>query len=344
MYIVSTISKNSYTADKIEEILRAGSHVLRYNFSHGTPGEMLEKISVARKVIHDLGLEKDVKILADLPGNKIRLGSFPQGECAVVPGQRVRFQSEKYSDDPSRFIPVDHPGIGRLLQEGQEVSCGDGEIGFRVIRIVDENAFEAEALNAWHIPALKALNIGRGVDALDHLTPQTIEHIRHLSKVQPDWVAFSFVNSREYLLRAKQLVAAQNPMLRPGFVSKVETPQAMEKMDEIIKESDIILFARGDFGLTCPIETLGLNQKRYVQKCKEYGKEIIVSTQILDSLLSFHTPSRAEILDLTNIVLDGADGIMLAKETGISRTPGYSVTVAKRIIEYVEQNAHVLRK
>jgi pyruvate kinase len=337
MYIVATISKNSYSAEKIEEILRAGATVLRYNFSHGSPAEMKEKIDVARGVIKSLGMEGKIIIFADLPGDKVRLGNFPSGDFPVEKGKLITFKSASHSEDPAQFIPVDYPKIGTLVEVGQIVSCGDGEIGFEVTKIADEDTFTGKALNPWHIPALKALNIGRGIDDLDHLTMKTVAHIEHLKEIKPEWVAFSFVNNAEYLKKGKALLE-KNGIRDVKIVSKIESQRGLDNLDEIIDESDIILVARGDMGLLTPIELLGINQKKIVYKTKAKNKQVIVSTQILDSLLSYMVPSRAEVLNLTNIILDGTDGIMLAKETGISLTPGYSVAVAKRIIEAVEKS------
>ncbi len=340
MYIVATISKNSYAPEKIEEIILAGATVLRYNFSHGTPEEMADKINVARKIIDKLNLTEKIKIMADLPGGKIRLGGFPSEQYEAEKDEILIFKSGDYSENPKEFIPVDFLEIGKLVHIGQLISSGDGEMGFKVIEILSDSSFKAQVLNGWHIPALKALNIGRGIDEIDHFTDKTISHIRNLLKINPEWVAFSFVNSGDYLRRAKKLLKEYG-LKNVKIVSKVESPKGIENIHEIIDESDIILVARGDMGLTTPIEQLGINQKYIVNATKKKDKEVIVSTQILDSLLSYYIPSRAEVLDLTNIVLDGADGIMLAKETGISLTPGYSVSVAKSIIKTVEHSQKI---
>lgn len=333
MYIVATISKNSFTADKIEEIIRAGATVLRYNFSHGTPEEMGQKINTAKEVIKKFDFQ-NIKILADLPGDKIRLGKFSIGEYDVTKDTEVTFKSAQEREDPFEFIPVDYSEIGKLVVVGQTITCGDGEVAFEVTKILDSESFIARTLNDRHIPALKALNIGRGIDQLEHFTPKTIAHIKNLSRIQPDWVAFSFVSGRSYLKRGIQLLHDYG-VNAVKIVSKVESPLGLRNIENIAALSDVLLVARGDLGLYTPIELIGINQKKIVTAAKKAGKEVIVSTQILDSLLSYYVPSRADVLDLTNAILDGADGIMLAKETGISKTPGYSVSVAKRIIDAV---------
>lgn len=341
MYIVATISKNSYSADKIEKILQAGAQVLRFNFSHGNPEEMTQKIQVAREVITKLNLEDQVRILADLPGNKIRLGSFPGGEYAVTQGQEVIFRSGVSSPDAREYVPINLEGISQYVTENEEISFGDGEIGFRVVRILGPDSFVAVALNSRYIPEGKGVNFGQAVDMFDHLTENTLAHIKHLKNIQPDWVAFSFVNSREKLADLKVLLDEHYPGNTACIVAKIESPLGIQNIEEIIKVTDIIMIARGDLGLTVPFERLGLLQKQIIKLAKEKKKEVIVATQILDSLLDYYIPSRAEISDLTSIVLEGADGIMMAKETGISATPEHSVAVAKKIIDFVEDNRSI---
>ncbi len=335
MYIVATISKNSYPAPKIREIIEAGAKVLRFNFSHGTPEEVALKIAVAREVIAETG--KEVLIMADLPGNKLRLGKFAAGEWPVKKGDIITFKSASDSPDPAEYIPVDFPRIGTFVEPGMTITVGDGELGCEVVAVGGDDTFTARVLNDRAVPQMKALNIGRAIDALDHFTEAAKAHINNLSALRPELVAFSFVRSGQDLRTWKALLEAHTGNgWQPKIVAKVETPLGVANIEDIVKECDIALVARGDLGLAAPMELLGLYQKRIVAAAKRAGKEAIVSTQVLDSLLTYFIPSRAEILDVTNSILDGADGIMLAKETGISPTPGHSVTVARKIIEAVE--------
>lgn len=337
MYIVATISKNSYPAEKIEGILREGARVLRFNFSHGTPNEMAERIGIAREVIKKLNLEGEVKILADLPGNKIRLGKFPGVDHPVKKGDEIIFKSSDSSSDPVKYIPINLDNISKYVNEGQEISFGDGEIGFKVLKIVDINTFTAVALNDRYISSEKGVNFGQTIDLFDHVTEKTIEHIKNLINIKPDWVAFSFVNSAGSMKRLKNMLNEYFPNNNVKVISKIETPLAIKNLNEIINESDIVMVARGDLGLTVPFEKLGVLQKRIIKESKRQGREVIVATQIIDSLMSYYIPSRAEISDITNIVFDKASGIMMAKETGMSLTPEYSVKVVKKIIEEAEK-------
>lgn len=347
MMIIATISKNSYGSDKIEEIITAGADVLRYNFSHGNPEEMRGKIAVAHEVIDRLGVRGRVKILADLPGGKIRLGMIEAAGLVDKPqdawhllevkvGEEYLFKSGVTSPSQYEFIPVDHPNIGTLATVGQAVVIADGELAFEILEIIGDDSFRARALNSYHIPVLKGINFGGAIDEIDHITDKTLEHIGELHIIKPDMVAFSFVNSAAYVHRARSLLVEHGiDTNTTPIVAKLESPKALENLDEIAQAADILMVARGDLGLTTPIEELGLSQKKICAAAKKHGKQVIVATMILNSLLSNYVPSRAEVLDLTNIVLDGADGIMLAKETGLSLTPGASVRMARRIITAV---------
>jgi pyruvate kinase len=337
MHIIATISKNSFTAPKVEEIVRAGANVLRYNCAHGTPEELQEKVHVAREVIRALGKEGEVQILADMPGDKIRLGHFATDVHEVKPGEDYTFRFGQTTADAHEYIPIQKSGIGSLVEVGQVITFGDGDVACEITRIVDEDSFQGRILNRGELLGWKGVNIGRAIDTLHHVTKHTLDHLTTLELLQPDWVAFSFVRSAAMMEECKSLVATHAPALRERvkFMAKIETPAGVENIDEIAKVADVILVARGDLEMAAPWQLLGIYQKRIVAAAKQAGTPVYVSTQILESLLSSYTPSRSDVLDLTNIVLDGADGIMLAKETGISLTPGYSVQVARKIIDAV---------
>lgn len=337
MYIVALISISSYAPEKIREIILAGATVLRFNFSHGTPSEMTERIRVARSVIDELGLRGQIKILADLPGDKMRLGKFEPNHFHVKDGQRVVFRSGGASSDPADFIPVNYKNICDYLEVGQVLVLGDGECSLIVKEIHGPDSFTAEVFGNGFIPAERGIGIGPGVDGLDHITDKTLEHMANLPTIMPDWIAFSFVGNADYLRRAKLLLRQYALDDMPVLVAKIETPDGVTNIDEIAQECDVLMVARGDLEITAPYELLGVYQKQIIEAARRNNKQSIVGTQILESLLERKIPTRSEILDLTNIVLDGADGIMLSQETGLSCTPGYSVAVAKKIINAVEQ-------
>jgi pyruvate kinase len=336
MQIIATISKNSYQPEKIAEIVTAGANILRYNLSHGSPEKQIAIVASARAVIARLSKTGQVKILADLPGLKIRLGEFSEQEYHVSEGDTVTFKSAKSSPTAAKFIPIDYPHVGKCVAKDQIITIADGEIGLKVIKIVNSNSFQAVALNSHKILQFKGVHLGFSMDSLDQLSAITPHLLTTVAAINPEIVAFSFVNSVEYLTQAKKLVYAALPQ-RPLVMAKIETEKGLTHLAQITKHVDYIMVARGDMGVSMPFDQLGISQKHIVSHCKKHHIPVIVATQILSSLLNSYLPTRAEILDLTNIVLDGADGILLANETGLSLTPGHSITVARSIIENVQK-------
>lgn len=340
MLIIATISKASFAPDKIKEIILAGADVLRYNFSHGTKKEMKERIDLARKIIIETG--KDVKILADLPGAKVRLGIFDDSKIKMKRGEELLLSSDKKNNYKNiQNIPINIKGIGHIISKGKVITIGDGEVGLKVKEIINENAIIVNVLNNSNIPSLsqKGLNIGDGLDNFNHFTNTCLEHIKHIEDIQPDMVAFSFVKDKNHIIKAKELLHSNiKGTWKPLIISKIETLEGVKNIYEISSISDMILIARGDLGLNVPYESLGIIQKRIIKVAHSAQKKVIVSTQILESTLDCFIPKRSDILDLTNIVLDEADGIMLCKETGINYNPGHAINVANKIIKFVENN------
>ncbi len=336
MIIVATISKNSYAPEKIKEIIIAGADFLRFNFSHGTPKENVKKIQIARQVISELNT--DTKIIADLPGAKVRLGTFLEKIIEVNKGDEYIFRSEIQNKEQSvkEGIPVNFENLGNYVKEGQIIPLADGEIAFKVIKIIDNSAILMKALVCGQLKSLKGIHLGHVIDELDHCTEITRSAIKVLPEIKPEYVAFSFVNSSSILNEYKSLLSEViTQTWQPEIISKLESLQAIEKLDEIIDTTDWIMVARGDLGLNIPLDQVGLVQKQMVKRTKEKGKKSIVATQILESSIDHYIPKRSDILDLTNIVLDGADGIMLCQETGLGSNPGRSVAIAKDIISTV---------
>ena len=345
MFIVATISKNSYAPEKIREIILAGASILRFNFAHGTPEQMFEHIQIAKTVISELDCKTSVKILADLPGAKLRLGQFAPFEYPIKKGESFIFKSGNDSKHPTDFVPVKAKNIGKIVQVGQEISVSDGSPNFLVKEILSDESFIATALTHGLLTSMKGFNIGQKVDSLDHITPEFLAHAEKLSKIKPDLIAFSFVNSVDFLERAKAVLREKMGVEKlPPIIAKIETEKGLENIREIAQQADMLMVARGDLAITTPFELLGIAQKRIIQAAKAAGKPVIVATQLLESLLDSRVPTRSEILDLTNIVLDESDGIMFAKETGLSLTPGFSISIAKKIIEAVEKSKAILKK
>jgi len=330
MLLIANTHKDYKDTSVVKNLINSGVDVLRFNLSYGTKEENIEKINIAKEVIKDS--KRDVKIMADLPGNKIRIGKLTIDPLVVKKGDELFFSGNigLVCD-----VPVLLPGIEKYVDIGDIITYKDGELAFSVIEL-SKNGFKAIALNNYEITSNKGVNFQRAIDTLEHLTLKTIEQIEVVNKTKPYFVAFSFANSRSAMVKNKKALFKNiDKEYKPMIVGKIESELGIKNIEEIVDECDWIMIARGDLALNAPFSKLGIYQKIITKKTKAKGKKVIVATQILDSLLSNHIPSRGDILDVTNIVLDGNDGLMFSC-TSSAKDPGEIVRVAKEIITATE--------
>ncbi|MBA9086867.1 pyruvate kinase [Fontibacillus solani] len=332
MEIVATIGPLSTNYSTIKSIIEAGANLLRFNFALGSTEEMIERVDVAKKVISDHNYN-NVKILADLPGCKIRVCDFIEGKLHINKKNKYIFKSCFELTSCKEFIPINYPNIGKCVSLDQLLIIGDGEIVFCIEEIYNDESFTAVALNSGVLRALNGISISGEIDKLNHFTSNTINHIKSLDYLRPDFVAFSFVRDADMVIKGKELIQHSCGInYKPKIVSKIETPLGIENFESIVGITDIILLARGDLAVYTDYSKLGIYQTKAIDICKLHKKKIIISTQVLESLVDRYFPTRSEVSDLTNIVLKGAHGIMLCKETVLPSEPSHTIEVAKKII------------
>lgn len=338
MDVIATIWKNPYHTDRNQNMIDVGVNAFRVKCSHLPAEEISECLVKAREHINTSG--KSVKLLADLPEAKIRLGEFPQGKIQVGANILFRFKFAKNSTDPVIFIPVKVGGLTDRIHVGDQFYSGDGQILWEVSEIEDKDTFLAKTMNAGTLVQRSALTFPKLADNLNHITPFIDEILAHLPKSKPDMVAFSFVNSRAMLeTLISKLSTYTSDDWNPLVIAKIESKKGVENIDEILELTQGIMVARGDLGLNIPYAEVGVVQKRLVAKAKQQNKYVIVATQCLQSLLENNIPMRSDILDVTNSCLDGASAIMLCPETAHSETPERAVQVAKEIIAATRSRA-----
>ncbi len=330
--IIATIWKKPFPRDKILKMIEAGADILRIKCSHDSTDNIINVFHQAKTLISELN--KPISLLADLPEAKIRLGNILQNSEIAQEGQFYHLKFAKESESIKKFIPVELNNIGQCVNLGEKLIFGDGELVCEVKKIINDNEILIKALNTCPIIRKSGIFFSY-VDQLDHLTETVKELCSRLAEVQPEYVAFSFINSREMLRRAKNLLE-NSYSWRPKIIAKIESRKGIENIEEIAKEADIIMIARGDLTLDIPFEQLPLVQKELCLKTHKNNKEVIVATEILDSMNQRIIPSRADICDLANIVLDGADYIMMCRVTAHSQNPELAISAAKKIITAVE--------
>ena len=335
MDVIATIWKDPYYPDRNQRMIEAGVDVFRLKCSHSDLEKVTNSLQAAREQINASG--RPVRLLADLPEAKLRVGEFPEVIFPLERNQTFKFVTATSSPHPQTFIPIPFPHLAEKLRIGDLFYTGDGQLQFEVTAIENTDTFYARAMNAGKLYNRCSLTIERIADDLDHVSPELDLILAESPKSKPDMVAFSFVSSRKMLERLiEKLAKVTTPDWHPMVIAKIETQGGVDHFDEILELAQGIMVARGDLAMNVPFEQLGLIQKKLVAKTRQAGKYVIVSTGMLQSLLDNYLPMRSDILDVTNAALDGASAIMLCKETVISETPEHSVAVAKKIIAAVQ--------
>ena len=337
MDIIATIWKKPYKREKNEAMIAAGVDAFRIKCSHNSVEEISQSLQRARAHIDDAGA--NIKLLADLPEGKMRIGIFPQQRIDVPAETEFRFLHGPESSDPHAYIPFVTPSIAQHLNVGDTIYIDDGNLELVVTAVHSPNEFIAKTVGSGILSQKKAITIPSIMDHIDHIVPEIDQIIAELPKSRPDMVSFSFVKNQSMLLTLmNKLLSVTTSGWRPMVIAKIESSEGVKNIDEILEVCHGIMVARGDLALNVPFEQMGLIQKRLVAKARAVGKYAIVATGALESMLHTPMPSRASITDITNSCLDGASAVMLCPETALSDTPERAVTAAKKIISAVKES------
>jgi pyruvate kinase len=328
--IVATIGPASNTPERLKELFLAGVDVFRLNFSHGTHDDHAKVYAHLRALEKEIG--RPISILQDLQGPKIRIGTLKDGKFTVEKGERVRFVLEGTEGD-KQSIPLPHPEIFAATLPGHELMIDDGKVRVRVTGC-DNKTIDAEVVNAGTISNRKGVNVPSATLDLSPLTPKDRADLDFGLKLGVDWVALSFVQKPSDLLEARGIIQD-----RAGLMAKIEKPAALERIDEIVQLADAIMVARGDLGVEIPPEQVPGRQKQLVRACRHAVKPVIVATQMLESMITSPTPTRAEASDVATAIYDGADAVMLSAESASGQYPIEAVTMMDRIIRTTERDA-----
>ncbi len=331
--IVATLGPASDSAEQIAALIAAGMDVARLNLSHGTVEGHLEVLVRVRAAAEAAG--RQVGILVDLPGPKVRSGVFPEGGVHLSTGQRLALVPGDADDrcDVST-ITVDYPSLLDDLQVGDIVILGDGAVTLRVDALSGVAA-QVEVMTGGRAVGRPGVHIPSERLRLQSPTDADLVLLEGLAAAQPDFVAVSFVRAAADLRKVREALGDPAVML----VAKIETLPAITNLDEIIAEADAVMVARGDLGIECPLEDVPHLQKSIIRTCVEAGVPVITATQMLESMIMAETPTRAEVSDVANAVFDGTDAVMLSAETAIGRDPVEVVRTMARIAERAESSA-----
>ncbi len=327
--IVSTLGPASANEETIRKLYKAGVTMFRINSSHETVEIHQRTLDIIRKI------EKEEKaiipVLLDLQGPKIRIGQLEQ-PIQVQAGEVLKFRHQtKYENET---IPVDYKGIASDVRPGEKILIDDGKIQL-VVQKVEQDIVFAEVLTTGEIKARKGLNIPGGTGSIDILTERDRMFVDFALNNDIDYLGLSFVRNKEDILNLRSILDKHNSRLR--IISKIEKPQALENIDEIIEQSDGIMVARGDLGIEIKTEQLPIAQKTIIKKANIARKPVIVATQMLESMIENPIPTRAETSDVANAILDGADAVMLSGETAMGKYPIEAVSTMKKIADDINK-------
>ncbi|MCG5243196.1 pyruvate kinase [Azospirillum doebereinerae] len=327
--IVATLGPSTTTPETIAKLFEVGVDVFRLNFSHGTHEDHGARLKVLREMEARTG--RPIAVMADLQGPKLRVATFANGPITLTPGQSFRLDLSKEPGD-TRRVGMFHPEIFAALTPGTDLLLDDGRVRLRVESCGPDFA-ETVVVSGTKLSDRKGVNVPGVVLPLSPLTKKDREDLVFALDSGVDWVALSFVQRPEDVAEARKLVAG-----RAALMSKLEKPQAIAHLDEIIELSDGIMVARGDLGVELPAEDVPTLQKRIVRESRRAGKPVIVATQMLESMVSAPAPTRAEASDVATAVYDGADAVMLSAETASGDYPIEAVSMMDRIARRVEHD------
>ena len=328
--IVATLGPASNTKEMIRDLYKAGVTMFRINSSHETPEVHQKTLDLIRTV------EKEEKtlipILLDLQGPKIRIGNL-DSPIEIKKGDVLKFRhQEKLTDG---ILPVDYAGIAKDVKVGEKILVDDGKIQFTVTS-VDGDTISAEALTDGLLKQRKGINIPGSTGSIEVLTDRDKVFIEFAVKNKIDYIGLSFVRTAGDVSQLRDILKSKNSNIR--IISKIEKPQAVDNIDEIIELSDGIMVARGDLGIEISSEKVPIVQKTIIKKANLKSKVVIVATQMLESMIENPIPTRAEASDVANAILDGTDAIMLSGETAAGKYPIEAVKMMQLIAENAENS------
>ena len=325
--IVCTIGPACDSEEMISDLMRAGMDVARLNFSHGTHSEHARRIKRLRHAAHRL--QRTICILQDLQGPKIRTGRMKDGRPVFLkPGATLTITPRKVAGTAA-LISTDFAGLAREVEPGSRVLLSDGRIELRV-RAIRAGDVECEVLNGGSVGEHQGINLPGTAIAIPVLTDKDKRDLEFGLKHGVDAIALSFVRSADDIREAKTLMREFGKSV--PIVAKLEKPQAIERLEEILEVTDGVMIARGDLGVELPPERVPIIQKLVIQRAGVWRRPVITATQMLESMTENPRPTRAEASDVANAIFDGTDSVMLSAETASGRYPRETVAMMARII------------
>lgn len=333
--IVATVGPACDTYEGLLDLVKAGVNVFRLNFSHGSHEDKKKIIEHIRNIIKNEPY--NIAILADLQGPKLRVGDLTDGRISLTPGQQLIFTTEKMVGTPEK-VYVSYPNLATDVKVGERIFLDDGKMEVKVVEIVNDKEVKIEVSLGGTLLPKKGVNLPDSELSMPSMTEKDIADLAFILEEQLDWVALSFVRKPNDITELKQMIKEKE--CKTKVIAKIEMPEALKNLREIIRESDGVMVARGDLGVEVPVEQVPVIQKDIIRKCMHRAKPVIVATQMMESMMDRTKPNRSEVSDVANAVLEGADAVMLSGETAMGSYPTLVVETMSKIIMGVESSVY----
>ncbi len=326
--IIATIGPKSESLKEMKSLVTSGVDIFRVNFSHATYAQYRQ----IKNNLEEINKNRDekIKIMQDLQGPRIRVGRLPEEGRELKSGENLNLQYvARPAANIGEIIPIDHPDLHKYLKVNDVIFLANGEIELKVFKII-KNVIFTKVIIGGFLTSHRGINLPQTNLKEAGLTKKDIKDVEFALQAGVDYIALSFVQSVDDVKKLRK-VLKNNSKIK--IISKIERGVALENIDEIIKESDLIMVARGDLGIEVPYEELPIIQKNLVRHSHWYDKPAIIATQVMTSMIDNSHPTRAEVSDIANAVLDGADMIMLSDETAIGNHASKAVRILKKVID-----------
>jgi len=333
--IVATMGPASAKKDVLRAMIQAGVNICRLNFSHGKPQDHKAIVDTIREINDEL--KTNVGILADLQGPKIRIGLVKDGGIHLINGTRINITTHELIGDDNQ-IYITYETFPQDVQPDEIILLDDGKIQMRVIETNRVDTVVCEVVHGGILTSRKGVNLPNTKVSIPSLTEEDKINLSYALEWDLDWIGLSFVRTGEDIDDLKRIIKESGKAAK--VIAKVEKPEAIDNIDSIVAATDGVMVARGDLGVEMPLEEVPMLQKMIVRKCREAAKPVIVATQMLESMITTPRPTRAEVNDVANSVLDGADAVMLSGETSVGEFPVIVIETMAKIVNNVESQGY----
>ena len=337
--ILATIGPATNSFEQLEKLYLAGVNAFRLNFSHGTHEDHEKVINFTQEL--NQKHKAHISLLADLQGPKLRVGEIKDGQIDLIVNNLIHVVTYPVIGN-NETISVTYDSLAQDVKKGEQILIDDGKVSLEVVSTNQKDTVVCRVVEGGILSSKKGFNLPQTKVSMPSLTPKDREDLKFILQFPINWIALSFVRHADELIELRNILKEKNAQAQ--IMAKIEKPEAVRNIDSIIDNSDAVMVARGDLAVEVPMEEMTIVQKKIIQKCISRSKPVVLATQVMETMMTKSRPTRAEITDVSNAVLDGADVIMLSGETSVGEFPIKVIETIDRIINRVEMEEIIYNK